>query len=253
MARPNYDVEVFARRLDGWGQIDSASDADYMLELLACGGEIMRFRLTYAGPLKSAGKNPRAAEKASIRHAIASQLYELARVHPVFTGIGLTIEDHHEAHFEGGLPRVIGSPVHIRDNQHRTRLALTAPIVVDGRPFTPLVRKSLRLTCGLDILFMRKEGPSAPITSGGDLDNRIKVLFDALRVPKPGEDQGEPMPDNLPMWCLLEDDALISGFAVRTDWLLSSPNSDPADVLLVIEVVVQASRLTTENIGFLGV
>jgi hypothetical protein len=56
MARPNYDVEVFARRLDGWGQIDSASDADYMLELLACGGEIMRFRLTYAGPLKSAGK-----------------------------------------------------------------------------------------------------------------------------------------------------------------------------------------------------
>src|SRR6266851_4870380 len=50
-----------------------------------------------------------------------------------------------------------------------------------GWNFVPLVTEELNLICGLDILFLR---PSAPgqLVSGGDLDNRLKTLFDALRI-----------------------------------------------------------------------
>jgi hypothetical protein len=43
----------------------------------------------------------------------------------------------------------------------------------------------LSLACGLDILFLRRDMPGVPlIHSGGDIDNRLKTLFDALKIPE---------------------------------------------------------------------
>jgi hypothetical protein len=38
-------------------------------------------------------------------------------------------------------------------------------------------------SCSIDILFLHRDAPGRIVRSGGDIDNRIKVLFDALRVP----------------------------------------------------------------------
>ena len=69
---------------------------------------------------------------------------------------------------------------------------------------------------------------------------------DGLRIPKPGElPPGTGHPN--PMWCLLEDDALVTEFSVRTDRLLGP--SVPDEVLLIITVMVGASRHVIKNTG----
>lgn len=70
--------------------------------------------------------------------------------------------------------------------------------------FVPLIRKETGFTCSLDILFLRRGHPGELITQGGDIDNRIKVLFDSLKMPKDGtEVQDIPSEDEDPFFCLL--------------------------------------------------
>ncbi|MCA1626043.1 MAG: hypothetical protein LC768_07980 [Acidobacteria bacterium] len=52
-----------------------------------------------------------------------------------------------------------------------------------GYRFVPLVSRDNFMICGLDILFLRRENPGDLILRGGDIDNRIKTLLDALRMP----------------------------------------------------------------------
>lgn len=119
-------------------------------------------------------------------------------------------------------------------------------------PFTflPIVTRFLEVVCELDILFLRPEEAGAIIKNDGDIDNRLKIIFDALRMPSdasevpPGD---SPRPEELPYFCcLLEDDALITKVTLRADRLLVL-NSDPSHVRLVINVGLKASHLTTLN------
>ena len=85
--------------------------------------------------------------------------------------------------------------------------ALAAKYSLDGWNFVPFVTEELNLICGLDILFLR---PSAPgqLVSGGDLDNRLKTLFDALRIPEASERYADRVPDDpdeKPARCLCHD------------------------------------------------
>jgi hypothetical protein len=61
------------------------------------------------------------------------------------------------------------------------------------------------------------------VTQGGDVDNRIKTLLDALKVPN----DPSALPDGIsltededPLFCLFEDDNLITSLAIKTDRLL---------------------------------
>jgi len=47
--------------------------------------------------------------------------------------------------------------------------------------YFPLVRNSLGLVCGIRVLFLRREPPGR-VYQGGDIDGRLKTLFDALAV-----------------------------------------------------------------------
>jgi hypothetical protein len=91
---------------------------------------------------------------------------------------------------------------------------------------------------------------SQTLESGGDIDNRIKTLFDALHVPKNcSEVQGAPEDSEKPFYCLLEDDTLITGVQVRTDRLLI-PIKDgqrETDVMLIVHVFVKMRRWTVQN------
>jgi len=123
---------------------------------------------------------------------------------------------------------------------------LYQPREVSGRVFIPIVHTDLHLICSLDILFLRKGAVGSLVQHDGDLDNRLKTLFDGLRIPTLDEmDAAGEIP--APMFCLLQDDALISEFAVRTDRLLTG---DSDDVHLVIDVNVTATDNADYNRAF---
>jgi hypothetical protein len=96
-----------------------------------------------------------------------------------------------------------------------------------GFEFVPLVHERSGSVCALDILFLRRERPGELVTNEGDIDNRLKVLFDALRLPKNKGELAGATPGNgeTPFCCLLEDDKLITEVRVVTDELLA-PKSD---------------------------
>jgi hypothetical protein len=114
-----------------------------------------------------------------------------------------------------------------------------------GFRFVPLISDYFTVAAALDILFLRRDGPGSIVRSGGDIDNRIKVLFDALRMPQTCDELcgDSPGPDEEPFFCLLEDDKLISKVQIETNWLLTpvAPNERLHDVQLVIRVNTVAS------------
>lgn len=124
-------------------------------------------------------------------------------------------------------------------------------------PFTffPLATKRWDLVCDLDILFLRAEAPGALFpNTRGDLDNRIKVLFDALTMPEhdtqlpPG---AAPGPTQEPFFCLLEDDKLITSFRVNSERLLDVP-AGGNHVKLVIGVTVKTRRVNLVTLELEG-
>lgn len=98
--------------------------------------------------------------------------------------------------------------------------------------------------------------PGVPlIHSGGDIDNRLKVLLDALRIPAecseiPDGTKKEADEDPY-FFCLLEDDVLITDLAVTTDTLLTPCTSEAEnDVQLVIKVKIKPVDFSFDNLPF---
>lgn len=89
----------------------------------------------------------------------------------------------------------------------------------------------------------------------GDIDNRLKTLFDALRMPHGGQEIGAetPRPDEDPFYVLLQDDESIADVSVTTDRLLQVPpehEHDGAYVALVINVKLQPRQRSGWTHGF---
>lgn len=118
-----------------------------------------------------------------------------------------------------------------------------------GYKCVPLITKDRNLACTIDILFLRRDGPGNLVKSGGDIDNRIKVLFDGLRMPDNCDEvRGmPPEPDEDIFFCLLEDDSLITEVNITTDRLLTPLETGESihDVFIVLSVktlMVSGSR-----------
>jgi hypothetical protein len=81
--------------------------------------------------------------------------------------------------------------------------------------FVPLVTPRLNLVCHLDILFLRPGPPGSLVQQGGDIDNRLKTLFDSLQLPDANQVTDDtPGDGETPFFCLLEDDGLITRVSV---------------------------------------
>ena len=217
-----------------------------------CGLTFMKFTLTYDGPLKS---NGRPGHKWAIRKKLSPQLNELWRVSPAMQHVAsvrwypLTPGFHaSEIHHSSNDPGNAGGPA--PPSPMGSWIDILEPIQIKGHTFIPLIRDSLALHCGLKIIYLRKEEPGRLIYQSGDLDNRLKTLFDALSVPDNDQVQDDDEAPN-PMHCLLENDRLISGINVETGRLLDD-KADKADVRLIIEVDVRVSLAKTYNHAFLG-
>ena len=180
-------------------------------ELPGVEGLDLEFRLIYKGPLPSQQESADVKVKHAIRREFHGQLKELWHQHAILK--------EQLAH---------GWQDHPMNQFNR-----------EGYRFVPLISESNTVTCALDVLFLRRDNPGHFVVQGGDIDNRIKVLFDALRMPKGKQEVPDrPQEGEDPFYVLMEDDKFITGFTVTTDRLLLPQTSDesPKDVLLVINV-----------------
>ena len=210
------------------------------------GAPLMKFALTYDGELPSNGK---VQDKWEIRKKLDPQLRELWQVHPAaraiseyrYIPLGTAYLPGSRHHSEAPVSQTV---------RVRPSIDLCERVERGGRKFLPLIRERIGLRCGLKILFLRKEDPGG-VYQGGDMDNRLKTLFDALAVPTNDQIMADPTIED-PIHCLLEDDGLIAGLSVETQRLLSRPNASAREVRLIIEVDVRVTHPRPYNEPFLG-
>jgi hypothetical protein len=124
---------------------------------------------------------------------------------------------------------------------------------VGSRTYAPLISKRADLIGELDIIFLRQQAPGQLISEGGDIDNRIKTLFDAFRMPSKSEvnslgSSTDDDPD--PLYCLLQDDSLITKVTIETDRLLRPVTG--RELVAIIKVKVRATRVTFGTINLMG-
>jgi len=201
-------------------------------------GPGMDFHLTYEGKLLgSSSANPRAKHKHELRRVFHRQLRRYWDVHPYLR----------EATF--GL-----SPSNTALHRKPMRDALASLFQRGKYKFVPLVTTRLILTCSISILFLRPDIPGNVLQSA-DIDNRLKTLFDALRLPGNTSEFGGydvPAEGEDPFYCLLENDNLISHVSVEADTLLEpiGDEFDKNDARLIIMVKIRPYNITLGNINF---
>lgn len=125
--------------------------------------------------------------------------------------------------------------------------------------FAPLVCEDFGTVCHLDILFFRREDTRALITKpkdeyGGDLDNRLKMFFNALKVPDAVQLKGLELPTEEIVYCLVPDDSLITKFQLDSAYLLEPPASASRDDLTQVKLLVRVNtrqvRHGASNTGY---
>ena len=183
----------------------------------------MRFTLYYKGPLRS---NRGPTEKQQIRRALHPQLRCLWLQPPLDA-------------FRDWLSPV---PKHAEVSLIET---------VGSFQFAPLISERIHMIAELDIEMLRPGPPGDLISHAGDLDNRIKTLLDALRVPREATSlpkNDAPQAGESPFYCLLSDDRLVTHLSVRTDRLLDD-FAKPDEVVLLMHITTRALTLTYANVG----
>jgi hypothetical protein len=234
---------------------------------------LVKFTLTYDGPLPASANRPKNQPKWDIRKSFDPQLRDLWSSHPALKAVednrhfpkrgGAVLTQAHHLHpgpvwppprikiQDDGTPALDHDYLYGDQSKGRTILDLCEPIEKHGAWFRPLVRESYALHCGLKIMFLRQEPPGR-VYQGGDLDGRIKTLLDALTMPQHKEQILGSNNENDPIYCLLEDDSLVSGLDVESERLLTDKQHAADHVRLNIEVDVRVRQATIYNQSFLG-
>ena len=188
----------------------------------------MELRLTYAGSLL-AHKRGRSKHIHTIRQQFHEQLKFFWTEHPVLNS---------DSPLGSGIP----DPETLWGKS----------FFQNGCKWKPIVTEDNGLVCALDILMLRKGRPGRIQT---DIDNRLKTLFDALRMPGSEEELGENT-EKSTFFVLLKDDHLITRVAVTSDMLLEPVQGvERAEdaVRLVIHVTIRPYRVTWANASFVGI
>jgi hypothetical protein len=192
---------------------------------------MVEFRLLYAGELlPSSNTKRRAKEKHAIRRAFHPQLRRLWDVRTNLQEVAdrafiQSIEDRALVYNIHGEDVYNGPPKTDEERFDAGIKFIGKQWARAGYELVPVVVPEFALQCSLDILLLRPEEDRF-IFEQGDIDGQVKTLFDALRIPNsPDETAGAtPEPDEHPLFCLLQDDKLISEVKVTTDQLLMLPH-----------------------------
>jgi len=179
----------------------------------------MEFCLHYYGKLKS---RDNAAGKHSIRQALNSQIKSLCDSQPFVQAFKDT---------KGNLKKG-KKQLYIEHGKKR---------------YWFMISEYLKTVVDLDITILVPHEVGRIVQNGGDIDNRIKTLFDALRVPSVQDEI--PTSDSFDysnggMYCLLEDDKLINRVSIR-----SYQDHDPIDDDSVKCIIQAQTRITAALLG----
>lgn len=181
----------------------------------------MEFRLNYRGELKGDGDSQ---HKHELRRHFHAQLTELWK-----------------------QPPLVNRPDFTADTPPDGKVSLS--MTQGAFRFVPLVSTRLHAVAHLDLVLLRPGPPGHLLRGGGDIDNRLKTLLDALKVPEANALPAGvvPGPGENPFFCLLEDDKLVTSIRVETDRLLDPQNE--REVLLLMRVTTKYTEVIWANIG----
>jgi hypothetical protein len=212
------------------------AERDWPDPAVLVGGAAVDFRLTYRGPLPaSQPKDSRSGEKHDIRLNLSPQLAALWDTEPVLREYGLALAN-------ANLENRRVSLIQLEENTKPHYQVATC-----GYLAIPLVTRHNGLACHLDIEILRREDPGG-ILHDGDIDNRLKTLFDALHMPLadnevPGLKWGS---GGTKLYCLLEDDSLITKLSVDTHKLLRPKHQSESDGDVELTIAVSVKVLTAK-------
>jgi len=190
----------------------------------------MKFTLHYQGPLKSNG-SPQ--DKHAIREALHTQLRDLWEHRPLARRKEKLLDPNRRPDSLSGGNNLIFSV-----GEHR---------------FASIISSRLHTTATLDITLLRPEQPGTVFAQSGDIDNRLKTLLDALTIPphlNALPKNFSPTRTQTPFFCLLENDALVTGVSIHTHRWLNPDAASRADVILIIQVTTATDEKTLENLDF---
>jgi hypothetical protein len=205
----------------------------------------MKFKLVYFGDVPPNGNRQAAQARDKMRFAFHNQLKALWSQHKALQALKYCPCDVCQAEsrefgsaashsgFAGGhggaIPYV----------EHASTLYKNSTL---GIAFVPLVTARLSLSCQAEILLLsnpRREG----VGHMGDLDNRIKVIIDALQMPQSRQgitgDFCAYATRESHLFCVLEDDRLITSIRTEADTLLyrkKGSRERSSGVLISLEV-----------------
>ena len=202
----------------------------------------MEFRLTYAGRLLAHTENVRKRARSLHVHDIRKEFHKQLKVlwfsHPVLG----EIREHGSSVF---LYVGSGAPPLNQVFKH------------DGFNWQPMVTEANGLICKVEMLMLREGQPGKALF---DLDNRLKTVFDALRMAHGPDELGArtesgqvtPSSDEDPFYVVLQDDRLITHLAVTTDTLLEPVPGVPSKeaVRLVVDVTIRPYKGFAETAGY---
>ena len=208
----------------------------------------MEFTLYYKGEIRPSGNKKSKkirAHKHEIRAKLHEQLKELWEQQPPLSDV------QHYLNLPSGLAEEYQYAKHYPADE------VVRQLPDEGRPpqatFAAVVWKSAKVLADLDITFLRPEEPGGIVATGGDIDNRLKTLLDALRIPKITLNENE-LPDDVtidslpdPFHCLLEDDSLVSSLSVRPARLLET-GARRYEALVLIRVRTKLAPVTQANL-----
>jgi hypothetical protein len=174
----------------------------------------MEFTLFYKGHISTKEK---VKVKHKIRRAFHSQLLKMRELPPLI--------DHPEW-FQEPFPEEL----------HKT---------VGGNDFICLVSHKLKMYVDLQItLYSAYKNRSFK-----DIDNKLKILFDALQMPRV---KGEipvnwtPEKKEKPLLCLLSDDKLIYKLHVDTDFILQEDFFEKEEMACIIKIKIKSNKFSDQ-------
>jgi hypothetical protein len=187
--------------------------------------KVETFTLRYQGHIPSGGKTGKAEDKHRIRTAFSVQLgkkWTQTRLWNQYMEMNPPFAQHRPGQF--------CSPDYMLPFFRVSKCGLT---------IYPLVTAHNGLWCELEIWLSVFE--PRLLSPTGDIDNKIKIVFDALRMPQVDQEIPDSMrgPGSDTLYCLLEDDTLIRKFSVEAEEAISSP--------LIEELAVKVKVSTTNS------
>jgi hypothetical protein len=202
----------------------------------------MRFTLHYEGPLAAAGSTK---AKQRIRQELEPQLKELWSYPPLVDSPGET------SRFL--VPP--GADSRGNSDERSYGFGFDTPCVLIprfGHTFAALVSEPVGLAAELDILMLRPAEPGQIIVGGGDIDNRLKTLFDSLSAPQQAQqlpDDARPTSATDPFYVLLDDDNRITRVNVETDRLLAPESADHVRLFIRVQTRIVAPMISNIELG----